>query len=129
MQSDEVGAGARDLPDIVRERREDNALPGGLVRSFPGTFCATLCILACDTRHGTESGCSSAAVSFRYMAPQHTVLDNAVGLGIAYGAGLGMVLGIAIVGAPGIAVGAACGAGLGVLAGLVIRTAFPDARR
>lgn len=43
-----------------------------------------------------ESDCSPTAVSSGYMAIEPSVLDNAVGLGIAYGAGIGMVLGLAI---------------------------------
>ena len=45
--------------------------------------------------------------------------DNRVGLGVAIGAGLGMVFGLLWRGGDGLAIGIGLGAGLGVVAGAV----------
>ncbi|ALE92768.1 hypothetical protein AOC05_11420 [Arthrobacter alpinus] len=48
-------------------------------------------------------------------------IDTLPGIGLSFGAGAGIAVGVVAAGAPGIAVGIALGAGLGLVAGSLAR--------
>lgn len=63
------------------------------------------------------------------MTSQTVRGDNAVGISLTCGTGLGPTVVVLLVGGPGIAIGAVVGAGLGVLAGAVAQSQLAGATR